>query len=354
MTFPPFRITFNIHPKCNAGTSFGIPLWNAMLKRTLVISNPHHLSVRHKQLMLDNKETGESKQAPIEDIGTLLLDHQGITLTQASISELTLNNVAVVFCDEKHLPASMLLPLESHHLPNQRLRQQLDAGEPLRKQLWQQTIKAKLRNTAALLDSIGKEGDPLRKMATRVRSGDIGNTEGVAARYYWRKLFGEEFRRDRFGEPPNNLLNYGYAVLRANVARSLVASGMLPALGIHHHNKYNAFCLADDIMEPFRPFIDRAVHQRINAQASRHCEEGTTEAIPRLNLEITKEDKVALLEVLSVDVFFGEEKSPLSIALNTVSANLAKCFEGTEKKLIYPSLQARNEQSNPAINEESD
>lgn len=294
-----------------------------MLKRTLVISNPHHLSVRNKQLVLDNKDTGERNQAPIEDIGCLLLDQQGITLTQAVISELTLNNVAVVFCDEKHLPASMLLPLESHHLPNQRLRQQLDASEPLRKQLWQQTVKAKLRNQAALLDYIGKSGEPLRKWATQVRSGDAGNREAVASRYYWRSLFGDEFKRDRYGEPPNNLLNYGYAILRANIARSLVGSGLLPALGIHHHNKYNAFCLADDVMEPFRPFVDRAVWER--------AQQG-------ISSEITREDKAALLQVLSVDTVLGEEKSPLSIALNTVSANLAKCFEGIEKNLMYPQM----------------
>ncbi len=308
-----------------------------MLKRTLVISNPHHLSVKNKQLVLDNKDTGERKQSPIEDIGCLLLDQQGITFTQAAISELTLNNVAVVFCDEKHLPASMLLPLESHHLPNQRLRQQLDAGEPLRKQLWQQTIKAKLRNAADMLDSIGKSGEPLRRWATRVKSGDTTNVEGVAARYYWRNLFGDEFKRDRYGEPPNNLLNYGYAILRANAARSLVGSGLLPALGIHHHNKYNAFCLADDIMEPFRPFVDRIVWER--------AQQG-------VDMEITRNDKVALLQALSVDVVLNEEKSPLSIALNTVSANLAKCFEGTEKSLIYPSLRGRNDRSNPLMNEE--
>ncbi|HXH18665.1 MAG TPA: type II CRISPR-associated endonuclease Cas1 [Chitinophagales bacterium] len=302
-----------------------------MLKRTLVISSPHHLSVRNRQLVLSNKDTGEQNQAPMEDLNCLLLDQQGITITQAAISELTLNNVAVIFCDEKHLPASMLLPLESHHLPNLRLRQQLDASEPLRKQLWQQTVKAKLRNQAALLEILGKNGEPLRRWASRVRSGDTGNAEGVASRYYWRNLFGDEFKRDRYGGPPNHLLNYGYAILRASAARSLVGSGLLPALGIHHHNQYNAFCLADDIMEPFRPFVDQAVWKRVQRG---------------IDVEITREDKIELLNVLSADVVFGEEKSILSIALGTVSANLAKCFEGTEKNLIYPSLRGSS-QKNP-------
>ncbi|GIV32612.1 MAG: CRISPR-associated endonuclease Cas1 [Patescibacteria group bacterium] len=299
-----------------------------MLKRTLVISSPHHLSVRNKQLMLDNKDTGEQNQAPIEDLGCLLLDQQGITLTQAAISELTLHNVSVIFCDEKHLPVSMLLPLEGHYLPNQRLRQQLDAGEPLRKQLWQQTVKAKLRNQAALLDSIGKSGEPLRRWATRVRSGDTTNVEGLAARYYWRNLFGEAFKRDRYGEPPNQLLNYGYAILRAAAARSLVASGLLPTLGIHHHNKYNAFCLADDIMEPFRPFVDRVVWERIRQGAAG---------------DITREDKTALLEVLNTDVWWGKERSLLATALGTVSAHLAACFEGTRQSLKYPEMKVMKE-----------
>lgn len=296
-----------------------------MLKRTLFFSNPAHLSTKYNQLVITDKGNGEIKQAPIEDLGFVVLDNQQITFTQSVMQELAANNTAVVICDKKHMPATMMFHLDTSQVQNQRFRHQVSASEPLKKQLWQQTVKEKIKNQAALLKHIGKNDSALTYIATKVKSGDPSNEEAKAARHYWKYLFGESFRRDRYGAPPNPSLNYGYAILRAGVARALVGSGLLPTLGINHHNKYNAFCLADDIMEPYRPFVDKAVLE-------------IRETIPAWH-SMSKEVKAKLLEVLTCDIVIGGNKSPLMVGLSETTASLVKCFEGTEKRIKYPRLK---------------
>lgn len=297
-----------------------------MIKRTLYFGNPAYLKTSKEQLIIELPETGETKQTPIEDIGLLILDHQQITITQSLLCKLLANNTAVISCDDTHHPTGMFLNLDGHSLQSQKHKAQLEASIPLKKQLWQQTITAKIKNQASLLLQEREEAKYLYKLADEVKSGDADNNEAQAAAYYWKRLFPAflEFRRERYGPPPNNLLNYGYAILRALVARSLVASGMLPTFGIHHRNQYNSYCLADDIMEPYRPFVDKIV-----------CD------IVRMNgkfLEMTPKMKHALLELPAMDVQMGGQKSPLMNAVQRSTASLAKCFEGHTRKLLYPEL----------------
>ncbi len=297
-----------------------------MIKRTLYFGNPAYLKTSNEQLIMELADTGETKQASIEDIGLLVLDHRQITITQALLSKLLANNTAVITCDDTHHPTGMLLNLDGNSLQSQKHQAQLEASVPLKKQLWQQTVVAKIQNQAALLVQEREETKYLLKLADEVKSGDSENCEAQAAAYYWKRVFPAflEFRRERYGPPPNNLLNYGYAILRALVARSLVASGMLPTFGIHHRNQYNSYCLADDIMEPYRPFVDKTV-----------CD------IVRLNgkfLEMTPKMKASLLALPAMDVQMGGQKSPLMNAVQRTTASLAKCFEGKTRKLLYPEL----------------
>jgi CRISP-associated protein Cas1 len=297
-----------------------------MIKRTLYFGNPAYLKTLNEQLVMELPDTGETKQAAIEDIGILILDHQQITITQALLAKLLANNTAVITCDAAHHPTGMLLNLDGNSLQSQKHQAQLEASQPLKKQLWQQTVVSKIQNQAALLVQEREEAKYLYKLAEEVKSGDADNCEAQAAAYYWKRLFPEflEFRRERYGPPPNNLLNYGYSILRALVARSLVASGMLPTFGIHHRNQYNSYCLADDMMEPYRPFVDKTV-----------CD------IVRMNgkfLEMTPKMKAALLAIPAMDVQMGGQKSPLMNAVQRTTASLSKCFEGKTRKLLYPEL----------------
>ena len=297
-----------------------------MIKRTLFFSNPYYLSIKNKQLIITDKDTGEIKQAPVEDIGFVILDNPQITITQWVMQEMAENNVAVVFCDKKHLPSSMLFNLNSHNLQNEIFRSQVDVKEPLKKSLWKQTIEIKIKNQALLLKKLDKDYKQMLVYANNVKSGDTTNQEAQASRYYWKHLFDlVNFKRERFGMPPNTTLNYGYAILRATVARALVGSGLLPTLGIHHHNKYNAYCLADDIMEPYRPFVDEIVCKIIDEYPNYHI--------------MTKEIKAELLQLLTVDVRFDNMKRPLMTGVSTTTASLARCFAGTQKKILYPVLQ---------------
>ena len=297
-----------------------------MIKRTLYFGNPAYLKTRHAQLVIELAGTGEVKQAIIEDIGLLILDHQQITITHAVLSKLLANNVAIVICNETHHPVGMMLNLDGHTLQSQRFQYQLSASVPLKKQLWQQTITAKIINQANLFEQKRIPNRFLLNLATNVRSGDSGNMEAKAAAYYWKNLFPDflNFRRSREGDPPNNLLNYGYTILRALVARNLVGSGLLPTLGIFHRNQYNAYCLADDIMEPYRPYVDLIV-----------------EDIVRMNgkyLEMTPSMKTRLLNIPAMDVIIDGEKSPLMVAVQRTTASLAKCCEGVSKKILYPHM----------------
>ncbi len=293
-----------------------------MLKQSLYFANPFHLSTELKQLVITNKESGEVKKRPIEDLGFVVLDNQQITMTQSVMQQLAENNVAVVICDDKHHPASMLFHLDTNQVQNERFRAQVEASEPLRKQLWQQTVKAKINNQAMMLKRIGQDHDDLLYLARQVKSGDTTNEEAQAARRYWSKLFGNDFRRERFGMPPNPSLNYGYAYLRAAVARALSGSGLLPTLGIHHHNKYNAYCLADDIMEPYRPFVDLLVYEQKQKHDDYHY--------------INKDRKMEFLALLGSDVIINDKNRPLMVALSETTSSLAACFEGRETIVKYP------------------
>lgn len=304
-----------------------------MIKRTLYFGNPAYLKTLNEQLVFESPETGETKQVPIEDIGVLILDHQQITITQALMAKLLANNIAFISCDNSHHPTGLLLNLDGNTLQSAKFAAQIEASIPLKKQLWQQTVSAKISNQATLLDW---QNVPIKNMlnwSMEVKSGDSENHEAMAAAYYWRNIFRHTslsnddgitstFKRERFGEPPNNLLNYGYAILRAIVARNLVASGLLPTLGIFHRNQYNAYCLADDIMEPYRPFVDRIVLDMVKMKG--HF------------LELGPSMKKTLLTIPTIDVLIKEEKSPLMVAVQKTTGSLSKCFEGKSRKIDYP------------------
>lgn len=353
-----------------------------MIKRTLYFSNPAYLSKKNEQLVIKQKDqerehdqeqddeelkekrNEEKKEGlpavagskegmkenelkekrnkgkierkeiakeifntiPIEDIGIAILDNQQITLTHGLLSSLLDNNTAIVTCDGSHMPNGLFMPLSSNQLQSEKFKSQIEASEPLKKQLWQQTISIKIRNQAALLKHRNISVTNMNTWSKKVRSGDPDNYEGRAAAYYWKNLFPmiPDFTRDRFGEPPNNLLNYGYAILRAIVARGLVGSGLLPTLGIHHSNKYNAYCLADDIMEPYRPFVDKIVFEIVSNGEDFY--------------ELTPSIKKQLLIIPVVDIIIDGEKSPLMVGMQKTTSSLAKCFEGEARKIVYPSL----------------
>ena len=310
-----------------------------MIKKTLCFSNPAYLSLRDAQLLirLPEVETNEmltesfkkesERTIPIEDIGVVVLGNRRIIITSGVLEALLENNAAVITCDQRSMPVGLLLPLCGNTTQNERFRDQLDASVPLKKQLWQQTVKQKIQNQAYVLAQVtGKEEKAMNVWADNVRSGDPDNIEARAAAYYWRYLFPDipTFVRGREGEPPNNLLNYGYAILRAVIARALVGSGLLPTLGIHHHNRYNAYCLADDIMEPYRPYVDQLVIEIIRK-------------VDNYAL-LTKEIKMELLGVPMLDVVIAGKRSPLMIAAQQTTASLYKCFSGELRRISYPEM----------------
>ncbi len=298
------------------------------MKRTLYFGNPCYLKTKNDQLVIQllEKEELQEKSFPIEDLGLIVLDHPQITIGHALLSKLLENNVALISCNSVHLPTGLMLNLDGSTLQSQKFRAQLNASLPLKKQLWQQTVTAKIANQLAVLDKLGRPTAYLQNLSGAVRSGDPENQEAKAASYYWKQLFGTDsgFVRDRFGSPPNNLLNYGYAILRATVARALVGSGLLPTLGIFHRNQYNAYCLADDIMEPYRPWVDMLVFQLVRNRG--HF------------LELSPDMKKQFLELPVMDVTIEGVTSPLTTAVSKTTASLVKCFEGTEKKIIYPKF----------------
>lgn len=307
-----------------------------MIKKTLYFGNPMYLSLRNAQLVLRKPDADKLEESfkqdaertiPIEDIGVVVLDNRRITITTGAMEALLGNNCAIITCDSTNLPVGLMLPLCGNTTQSERFRNQIDASLPLKKQLWQQTIRQKILNQATVLNkNTGAIVKNMQVWANEVRSGDPDNFEARAATYYWRNIFPTlpNFVRGREGDPPNNLLNYGYAILRACVARGLVGSGLLPTLGIHHHNRYNAYCLADDIMEPYRPFVDDLV---INIM----------QKYPDYT-ELTQSIKAALLTIPSLDVMLEGKRSPLMIAVGQTTASLAKCFNGELRKIAYPEL----------------
>ena len=295
-----------------------------MLKRALFFSTPFSLSLRNGQMIVHTKEAPEmQKSIPVEDIGVIVLEDQQTTVTLPLLNALSDNNAAVILCGNDRMPNAMLMNLDSNKTQGESYRAQVEASEPLKKSIWKQIVEAKIRNQAALLRKLGKDGDKLKPYYMNVKSGDTDNREGIAAKIYWTELFGREFIRSREGSEPNNLLNYGYTILRAAVARSLMGSGLLPAFGIFHRNRYNAFPLADDLMEPYRPYVDELVY-KLQSEGK---------------LRLTKEVKGELLRLLFVDTRFDKVLRPLDVGLTFTSASLAKCFAGTHKKILYPLLE---------------
>lgn len=318
-----------------------------MIKRTLYFGNPSYLSLNNAQLNLrlpevekndtlpENYKKEASATIPVEDIGIVILDHKQITITQALMEALLENNTALITCDTTHHPTGLMLPLCGNTIQNERFRSQLDATEPLKKQLWAQTVSQKIKNQAALYDERKLNNSYLVPLHKNVKSGDPDNCEATAAAFYWGNLFSNllgpdkqilvpAFKRFREGLPPNNYLNYGYALLRATMARSIVGAGLLPTLGIFHHNRYNAYCLADDLMEPYRPYVDKVVCKILE-------EFGTNEDIP-------KDIKALLLKIPAMDVLMDGENSPLMNATQRTAVSLVKCFNGEQRKLLYPEF----------------
>ena len=295
-----------------------------MLKRTLFFSTPYCLSLRNGQMIIHTREAPDQRKSiPIEDIGFVVLEDQQTSITLPLLNALSDNNVAVILCGEKRMPNAILMNLDSNRTQGESYRAQIEASEPLKKGLWKQTVEAKIRNQAALLRKLERDGDKLKPYYMNVKSADADNREGIAAKIYWTELFGGEFYRTREGSPPNNLLNYGYTILRAAVARAIVGSGLFPALGIFHRNRYNAFPLADDLMEPYRPYVDEIVY-RLYTNG---------------HMQLTREVKGELLRILFVDTRFDKIVRPLEVGLTFTTSSIAKCFAGIQKKVSYPMLE---------------
>ena len=312
-----------------------------MIKKTLYFGNPAYLSLKNKQLLIrlpevannktlpDNFKTEAERTIPIEDIGMIILDNKRLTITQGVLEELLANNCALITCDSTRMPVGLMLPLDGNSVQTERYRDQIEASLPLKKQLWQQTVQSKIRNQAFVLsrknDAVVKN---MEAWANQVRSGDPDNLEARSAVYYWANLFPEieGFYRERDGIAPNNLLNYGYAILRSVVARALVSTGLLPSIGIFHKSKYNAYCLADDIMEPYRPYVDNLVCEII----------ADGEDIATLSKEV----KARLLNIPVLDVTIEGNRRPLMNAVTQTTASLYNCFSGRLRKIKYPTFEA--------------
>lgn len=282
-----------------------------MIKRIVEISSEAaYIHVKHGQLVI-KRDGSDDGQLPIEDLGLLLISHPAVTCSNSVLTACLKNNTAVVLCDEKHMPCGMLLPFSGHSTQTQVISAQTGISVPKQKKLWKSIVQAKIRAQAQVLARTGAENGALVEWAKQVRSGDPKNVEARAARFYWKKLFGKDFRRERYGLSPNPLLNYGYAVVRACVARALVGAGLHPSIGLHHKNKYNDFCLADDLLEPLRPLVDFRVWELWNDNHS---------------VEIDKTIKKALLELLSERIEINETREELMISMHHYAASLRQSF----------------------------
>lgn len=296
-----------------------------MLYRSIYIGNPAYLRLKQGQMKIICPETqAERGSIPIEDLGLLMIDHAQVTISHQLIQRLMLSNVVLVSCDDRHLPQGLMLPLYGHTSYSQRIREQMEASEPLRKQLWKQTIEAKISNQAFVLRERKLPAEAMEEYLRGVRSGDSTNMEGIAAQYYWRQLFGSDFYRERYGEEANPLLNFGYAVLRSIVARAIVDTGLLPVLGVFHKNKYNPYCLADDMMEPYRPIVDRAV---LYWRDSHPGEEA-----------LDTDTKAHLLNIASTDVRIEGQIRPLLVAVKITISSLYRCYIGDKRLLSFPQM----------------
>ncbi len=296
-----------------------------MLYRSIYIGNPAYLHLCLGQMKIICPETNEERGSiPIEDLGLLMLDHAQITITHKLIQKLMEGNVVVVSCSEQHLPQGMMLPLYGHTSYSKRIREQMEVSEPLKKQLWKQTVESKISNQRQVLISLGLESDPMGLYLKEVRSGDSTNMEGIAAQFYWKQLFGPDFYREQDAGGVNGLLNFGYSILRSIVAKAIVDTGLIPVLGIFHRNRYNPYCLADDLMEPYRPIVDKAVIQWMNAFPENH--------------ELSIGAKAHLLKIASTDVRIEGKWHPLLVAVKVTVSSLYKCYIGEKRQILYPSL----------------
>ncbi len=298
-----------------------------MIKRTVDISEPAFLRLRKNQLLVE-KDGELAASIPVEDLGVLILQHPAISLTQSLVIACQQNNTVIVFCDRKYLPYSVLLPIsEGHSLHSKILQQQIAVSKPSKKQLWQQVIRHKITQQADTLERLDMDARALHRMLPKVKSGDKENHEAQAAQLYWHLLMGNRFRRDPNAEGLNALLNYGYAIIRSMIARALVSSGLHPALGLHHRNQYNGLCLADDLMEPFRPWVDLLV-QKI----------AETDPQP----EVCREHKQPLLELLNEQVQWKDGRLPLMVASHHLAADFKSVLFGESKRLDIPVRMSAN------------
>lgn len=297
-----------------------------MIKRTIYFGNPAYLFYKNRQLVVKKPEAGgKYATIPVEDIALVVLDNSQITITHQLVQALQENTAAIISCDNKHLPASIMLPIAGHHVMTERMRKQIDVSLPLKRQLWKQTVEAKLTNQAKVLEYFGKDSNRLYWLIDRLEPGDKTNVEGRAAAYYWKELFGDDYIREREGSCPNMHLNYAYSIIRAIVARALVSSGMHPAFGLYHSNRYNIYCLADDLMEPYRPFVDKLVYDLYI--------KGGIES-EKLDTNI----KATLLKVAACDVLIDKKRSPLMVAASRTTNSLYECYDSIKRKILYPSF----------------
>nr|WP_311457330.1 type II CRISPR-associated endonuclease Cas1 [uncultured Capnocytophaga sp.] len=296
-----------------------------MLYRSIYIGNPAYLKLKDKQLKVTDPETKEEKGSiPIEDIGLLMLDHYQITLSNQLIQELMKNNVILISCDERHLPLAGMLPFSGNTLFSERVKTQIEVSEPLKKQLWKQTVECKIQNQLKVLEQLGKYAYPMYEYLKEVKSGDTTNMEGIAAQHYWKYLIDNDFLRDRFGDYPNPFFNFGYGVLLSIIARALVDTGLLLVLGIFHRNKYNPYCLASDIMEPYRPIADLLVMKWLQLHPEKQS--------------LDKESKTFLLQIATQDVNIEKLVRPLIVGVKMTASSLLKCYTGEKRQISYPEL----------------
>ncbi|MCS7085774.1 MAG: type II CRISPR-associated endonuclease Cas1 [Bacteroidia bacterium] len=294
-----------------------------MTKQIIYIGNPVHLYLENEQLIVRVKETGEEVSFPIEDLGAIEIDHAQTTLTAACLRKLMEKCVSVVVTDERHMPSGLMLPMVGHTLQQKHGKAQAEATRPFHKQIWQQTVAAKINNQAAVLEMLGKRCKELEYLAKNVKSGDPQNLEGQAAKIYWNALMGSDFKRERDGEFPNALFNYAYSIIRSLVARALVSAGLHPGLGVFHRNQYNPFALADDVMEPFRPIADLWALKRYNAHPQ-----------PR---ELDLDDKRHFWYLPEVPVRAEDEQKRLATAVSRAATSLARFYLGETKNIVYPA-----------------
>ena len=294
-----------------------------MIKQTLMFTTPVSLSLRDQQMVITFKDNKETVTRPIEDIGFVIIENPMVNITIPLLNELAENNVSVVFCDKKQMPKTMLMTLEGNTTQQESYKYQLEASAPTKKNVWKQLVECKIKNQSLLLNKMGKNGDILKQYYMNVKSGDSDNREGAAAREYWGQIFDSGFKREREGLPPNNLLNYGYTILRSAVSRALIGSGLYPAFGVFHRSRYNAFPLADDVMEPYRPFVDEIVYHL-------YYDEGVN--------ELDSQSKGKLLRSLFSDVKIGKVTRPLENALSITTASLLRMYKGETDKLSLPMI----------------